>query len=228
MIARDRRGHQHVRDQQREVGDALLPGHLHGHRVGRRRGLEADAEEDDLLVGVLLGDPHRVQRASRRCARRRRALLTRNRSPSEPGTRIMSPNEQKMTSGRAAIASARSIVSSGVTHTGQPGPWISSTPSGSSWSMPLRMIVWVWPPQTSMSAHGPGDRRGDVVEQPAARAPGRRTRRGTSRRPARSGVGRWPARAPASSSPTLRNSSRVSSADASSSLVRAKPTWTIV
>ena len=66
----------------------------------------------------------------------------------------MSPNEQKITSGRAAMASARSIISSGVTQTGQPGPWISSISSGSSWSMPLRMIEWVCPPQTSMSAHG--------------------------------------------------------------------------
>ena len=82
------------------------------------------------------------------------ALLMRNRSVDEPGTRIMSPNEQKMTSGRAAIASARSIVSRGVTQTGQPGPWMSSTPSGSSWSMPLRMMVCVCPPHTSMIAQG--------------------------------------------------------------------------
>ena len=55
----------------------------------------------------------------------------------------MSPKEQKITFGRRAISSALSIISSGVTHTGQPGPWISSTPSGSSWSMPCRMIEWV-------------------------------------------------------------------------------------
>ncbi len=48
----------------------------------------------------------------------------------------MSPNEQKTTPGRAAISSALSIVSSGVTQTGQPGPWIISMASGSSWSMP--------------------------------------------------------------------------------------------
>ena len=59
-----------------------------------------------------------------------------------------------MTPGRAAIASALSMISSGVTQTGQPGPWIISTPSGSSWSMPCRMIEWVWPPQTSIIAHG--------------------------------------------------------------------------
>ncbi|MDH6574679.1 hypothetical protein P3T29_000294 [Kitasatospora sp. MAP5-34] len=39
----------------------------------------------------------------------------------------MSPKEQKITSGREAISSALSITSSGVTQTGQPGPWINST-----------------------------------------------------------------------------------------------------
>ena len=38
----------------------------------------------------------------------------------------MSPNDVNNTSGRAAIANARSIISNGVTHTGQPGPWINS------------------------------------------------------------------------------------------------------
>ena len=49
-----------------------------------------------------------------------------------PGTRSMSPNEQKITSGREAISSALSMTSSGVTQTGHPGPWINSTFSGSS------------------------------------------------------------------------------------------------
>ncbi len=49
--------------------------------------------------------------------------LTRSKSALLPGTRSMSPNEQKITSGRAAMASAWSIISSGVTQTGQPGPW---------------------------------------------------------------------------------------------------------
>jgi len=100
-------------------------------------------------------------------------LLTANRSSRLPGTRSMSPNEQKITPGFAAMASALSIISSGVTHTGQPGPWISSICSGSSWSMPLRMIECVWPPQTSINAHGrvtvrlprAGDRAPDLVKQ---------------------------------------------------------------
>ena len=59
-----------------------------------------------------------------------------------------------MTSGRDAISSALSIISRGVTQTGQPGPWISSIPSGRSWSRPWRMIECVWPPQTSIIAQG--------------------------------------------------------------------------
>ena len=48
--------------------------------------------------------------------------LTASRSVLLPGTRSMSPNEQKITSGRAAMSSALSINSIGVTQTGQPGP----------------------------------------------------------------------------------------------------------
>ncbi len=59
-----------------------------------------------------------------------------------------------MTFGRAAMSSALSISSSGVTHTGQPGPWTSSISGGSSWSMPWRTMAWVWPPQISMMTHG--------------------------------------------------------------------------
>src|SRR5438477_2299522 len=66
----------------------------------------------------------------------------------------MSPNEQKITPGCAAIASALSISSSGVTHTGHPGPCTISIPAGSIWSIPFLMIEWVCPPQTSMIFHG--------------------------------------------------------------------------
>src|SRR5262245_36375222 len=66
----------------------------------------------------------------------------------------MSPNEQKMTPGRDAISKARSISSSGVTHTGQPGPWTSDTCGGSSSSSPCRTTECVCPPHTSMSTHG--------------------------------------------------------------------------
>ena len=66
----------------------------------------------------------------------------------------MSPNEQKITSGRAAMATARSMISMGVTHTGQPGPWIRVISRGSISSSAKRMMAWVWPPQISMMFHG--------------------------------------------------------------------------
>ncbi len=49
-------------------------------------------------------------------------LFTENRSSELPGTRSMSPKEQKVTPGRAAMARAWSMSATGVTHTGQPGP----------------------------------------------------------------------------------------------------------
>ena len=55
----------------------------------------------------------------------------------------------------AAIeAGADDVISSGATHTGQPGPCTISIASGSIWSMPFLMIECVCPPQTSMIFHG--------------------------------------------------------------------------
>ena len=71
-----------------------------------------------------------------------------------PGTRSMSPKEQKMTSGREAISTALSISSMGVTQTGQPGPWTSVRLLGSRVSTPYFTMVWVWPPQISMIVQG--------------------------------------------------------------------------
>ena len=50
--------------------------------------------------------------------------------PRPPGTRIMSPNDVMITSGRSAIAMASSTRPMGITHTGQPGPCTSDTASG--------------------------------------------------------------------------------------------------
>ena len=55
---------------------------------------------------------------------------------SEPGTRIMSPKQVKMTSFSLARAMPSSTRPIGITQTGQPGPWTSSTFSGSRSSMP--------------------------------------------------------------------------------------------
>src|ERR1043166_3174725 len=66
----------------------------------------------------------------------------------------MSPNEQKIASGRLAMATALSINSMGVTQTGQPGPCTSVIWRGSRSSRPLLTMVCVWPPQISMMVHG--------------------------------------------------------------------------
>ena len=54
---------------------------------------------------------------------------------------------------------ALSIISSGVTQTGQPGPWTSSTELGIKSSMPYRINVCVCPPQTSIRTQGRVARR---------------------------------------------------------------------
>ena len=56
-----------------------------------------------------------------------------------------------MTSLREAIAIALSMISRGVTQTGQPGPCTSVSPGGRRDSMPYLTIVCVWPPQISIT-----------------------------------------------------------------------------
>ena len=72
---------------------------MNEHGVRRSSGLETDCEEDDLLIGISARDLQaiewRVNNANVRTLR-----LQREQSPCEPGTRSMSPNEQKITSGR--------------------------------------------------------------------------------------------------------------------------------
>jgi hypothetical protein len=68
-------------------------------RVGGRGGLEADGEEDHLAVGVAARQLHGVERRVDHpdiAAGR----LDRQQIGGEPGTRSMSPNEVKITSGR--------------------------------------------------------------------------------------------------------------------------------
>ena len=232
----DRRRHQHVRDQQREVRDAQPLGLVDRHRVGRRGGLEADAEEHHLRSGFSRASLQRVQRRVDDPHVAARAL-----DPEQVLARCPAPAACRRRSRRsrpagAAISSALSMISSGVTQTGQPGPWIISISSGSSWSMPCRMIEWVWPPQTSIIAHGRGHRGVDVVEQPPGqlgvaelvevlhRAP-------PSRRPSPACVGRalpGVAELLLELAESRRSSSSVSSADSSSSRCSANPTWTMM
>ena len=64
--------------------------------------------------------------------------LAPSRFPSLPGTRIMSPNDVKVTPGVSATAMASSMRPMGMTQTGQPGPCTSSTDGGRMCSMPWR------------------------------------------------------------------------------------------
>ena len=72
-----------------------------GRGDGRRRGLEADAGEDDLPVRLVGGDRARRRAASRRRARRRRRRAPRPGVPRDAGTRIRSPKVTSVTSGSA-------------------------------------------------------------------------------------------------------------------------------
>jgi len=54
--------HADVRRHEAEIGEAAPLGLEHGHGVGRRGGLEADGEEDDLAVGVRSSQLDRVER----------------------------------------------------------------------------------------------------------------------------------------------------------------------
>ena len=64
------------------------------------------------------------------------SALASSRLPSDPGTRIMSPKQVKITSGLRAMAMPSSRRPIGMTHTGQPGPCTSSTLAGRRSSMP--------------------------------------------------------------------------------------------
>ena len=120
------------------------------------------------------------------------------------------------------------MTSSGVTHTGQPGPWIISIPDGSSWSMPWRMIEWVWPPHTSMIAHGRVVTAWIRSSSRAARAGSANSSRYfTAVPPASRAAAANPSPNSSSSNPSRSNSARVSSAERSSSRWIANPTCTI-
>src|SRR5262245_16082211 len=85
----------------------------------------------------------------------------------------MSPNDQKTTPGRLAIACALSVIARDVTHAGQPGPCTSSTSRGSRRSIPCLTRLWVWPPQTSMITQGRVTVRRISSSRPAAMRPSR-------------------------------------------------------
>ena len=65
-----------------------------------------------------------------------RALSTEIAAIAEPGMRIMSPKQVKITPGWWAMAIPSSTRPIGMTHTGHPGPCTSSTFSGRRSSIP--------------------------------------------------------------------------------------------
>ena len=126
----------------------------HGHRVGRRRGLESDGEKNDRAIRVLLGDLQAVQRRIDDAHVATLPPLTANRSRRLPGTRSMSPKEQKITSGRAAISIGLVDQFQRRDADRAAGTVHQFDLRGSSSSMPYLTIVWVWPPQISMIVQG--------------------------------------------------------------------------
>ena len=106
---------------------------------GRRRGrLEPDGEEHDLAVGVARRRCAARRAASRRSARRRPAPWPRAGCPLLPGTRIMSPNEVKMTPGSRPPRWRRRPGPSGSRTPGSPGRAPARPFAGSTCSMPCR------------------------------------------------------------------------------------------
>ena len=108
-----------------------------GCRRGGSRRLEADCKKDDLTLGISGRDRQHVAVStwtlmSAPCA------FAPSRLPHDPGTRIMSPKEVKITPGWPEMAMASSTRPIGITHTGQPGPCTSSTEVGRRCSIPWR------------------------------------------------------------------------------------------
>ena len=164
-----------------KFGHALGPRPLERQRGGGRGGLEADREEHHLAVGVLLGDPQGVERrvdhpdvGALGLGVQQRALRA--------GTRIMSPKQVKITPGSWASAMPSSTRPIGITHTGQPGPWTSSTFSGSRSSIAV-LVDRVGVPAAHLHQLVVAARLDELRgSRPPARGParGRGTRRRTS------------------------------------------------
>ena len=85
------------------------------------------AKNTTCCVRVRARERHARRAASRRRARRRRGAQRAADRRASRARAACRRTSVKMTSGRAAMACARSIISSDVTHTGQPGPCTSST-----------------------------------------------------------------------------------------------------
>ncbi len=58
----DRGRDKNMGDEQREILQSAPLGQVHAHGIGRRGGFKSDSEEDDLLVRILDGQFHRIER----------------------------------------------------------------------------------------------------------------------------------------------------------------------
>ena len=76
----------------------------------------------------------------------------------------MSPKEVRITPGSSPRARKASISVWAVTHTGQPGPEMSCTGSGSRDFRPKRAAAMVWVPQTSMMVAGASGQSLDAAD----------------------------------------------------------------
>ena len=101
-----------MRHQQRENGHARTFRLVHRHRIGWRGRLEAHRKKTTSRSGCWTAS---LSASSGEYTIRTSPppAFTDNKSRSLPGTRSMSPNEQKITSGRWAICMALSICSIG-------------------------------------------------------------------------------------------------------------------
>ena len=68
----------------------------------------------------------------------------------EPGTLSMSASVQKITLSMLASLQASSMRLFGITHTGQPGPWMKFICSPTKLGSANFIMLCVWPPQISM------------------------------------------------------------------------------
>ena len=125
-----RRHDRHVVAHDREVGDALG---LRALAASARSTAPSSRSRSRRRRPRGRGSAWRSaarRAASRPSARRRPRPSPRADVPCDPGTRIMSPKQVKITPGSCARAMPSSTRPIGITHTGQPGPWTSSTFSG--------------------------------------------------------------------------------------------------
>ena len=189
-------------------------------RVGRGRRLEADGEEDDLPLRVLLRRGGRRRAASRRSARRRPATSAGAGPSCDPGTRSMSPKEVKITSGRLAMAWALSIMlERGHAH----------RTAGPVHELDLRRQH----PVDAVLDDGVGLAAADLHEHPRPRRHraadlGSDLGRDAGRPDTRPGTSRRALRAPRArrADPAPRGSDRSAPPRPRRSALRAKPTWT--